>query len=637
MCGIVGFLTSKVPNIPSFEILRGMRDVLVHRGPNESGEYIRSLNDRGPFVFLGHRRLSIIDLSGGHQPMSNEDGTVWVILNGEIYNFKELREELSVNGHQFRTHSDTEVIAHAYEKYGEGCFQHFNGMFAIAIWDELRGQLILARDRLGKKPLYYSLINETFLFASELKAIMAYPFFPRKIDQLSLMKYLFFEFIPSPNTIFEDAKKLQAASYLQWDKNGIKIREYWSPFHIGKPEDNISLAEAELIIIELLKQSVKRRLISDVPLGVFLSGGIDSSAITALAQQENPNKIKTFSIGFEDPSFDESKYALLASQHIGTEHHEQKMTPADLLNIIPNLPDILDEPMADASILPTYLLSKFTREHVTVALGGDGGDELFAGYPTYLAHKLANQYERFLGPIHPFITFLGRLLPVSDDNISFDFKVKKFLSGIGYPDGIRNSVWLGSFSFLDLNKVLSHEITTPFDSNRLTEDISFYEGKFPFSDQITLLQYLDMRLYLQECILVKVDRASMACSLEVRAPLLDHELVEFLMGLPSQLKLRGFTSKYILKKAMNNFLPKEVIQRRKKGFGVPIAKWVKGPLRELFMDLLSSDRIKQEGFLNPEYVTGLLQDHLSSKKDNRKQLWTLLIWELWVNRYHPSL
>jgi len=637
MCGIVGFLTSKVPNIPSFEILRGMRDVLVHRGPNESGEYIRSLNDRGPFVFLGHRRLSIIDLSGGHQPMSNEDGTVWVILNGEIYNFKELREELSVNGHQFRTHSDTEVIAHAYEKYGEGCFQHFNGMFAIAIWDELRGQLILARDRLGKKPLYYSLINETFLFASELKAIMAYPFFPRKIDQLSLMKYLFFEFIPSPNTIFEDAKKLQAASYLQWDKNGIKIREYWSPFHIGKPEDNISLAEAELIIIELLKQSVKRRLISDVPLGVFLSGGIDSSAITALAQQENPNKIKTFSIGFEDPSFDESKYALLASQHIGTEHHEQKMTPADLLNIIPNLPDILDEPMADASILPTYLLSKFTREHVTVALGGDGGDELFAGYPTYLAHKLATQYERFLGPIHPFITFLGRLLPVSDDNISFDFKVKKFLSGIGYPDGIRNSVWLGSFSFLDLNKVLSHEITTPFDSNRLTEDISLYKGKFPFSDQITLLQYLDMRLYLQECILVKVDRASMACSLEVRAPLLDHELVEFLMGLPSQLKLRGFTSKYILKKIMNNFLPKEVIQRRKKGFGVPIAKWVKGPLRELFMDLLSSDRIKQEGFLNPEYVTGLLQDHLSSKKDNRKQLWTLLIWELWVNRYHPSL
>ena len=350
---------------------------------------------------LGHRRLSIIDLSGGHQPLSNEDGTVWVIFNGEIYNFRELRENLEGRGHQFLTHSDTEVIAHAYEEYGEGCFQRFNGMFAIAIWDELRGQLILARDRLGKKPLYYSLMNGTFLFASELKAIMAYPFFPRKIDQLSLMKYLFYEFIPSPHTIFKDAKKLQAASYLKWDTKGIEIREYWSPFNIGKPEDNIPLAEAEFRITELLKQSVKRRLISDVPLGVFLSGGIDSSAITALAQQENPNKIKTFSIGFEDPSFDESKYALLASKHIGTEHHEQRMTPADLLNIVPNLPDILDEPMADASILPTYLLSKFTREYVTVALGGDGGDELFAGYPTYLAHKFAIQYERFLGPVHP--------------------------------------------------------------------------------------------------------------------------------------------------------------------------------------------------------------------------------------------
>ncbi len=568
--------------------------------------------------------------------MSNEDGTVWVIFNGEIYNFNELRDELSMNGHRFRTHSDTEVIAHAYEKYGEGCFQHFNGMFAIAIWDELRGQLILARDRLGKKPLYYSLINGTFLFASELKAIMAYPFFPREIDQLSLMKYLFFEFIPSPHTIFKDANKLPAASCLIWDKKRIEIKEYWSPSNLGRKEQNLSEAEVESRILELLRESVKRRLISDVPLGVFLSGGIDSSAITAFAQKESSGKIKTFSIGFEDPSFDESKYASLASKYIGTEHHEQMMRPADLLNIIPNLPDILDEPMADASILPTYLLSKFTRGYVTVALGGDGGDELFAGYPTYLAHKLAKQYEKFLGPIHPFITFLGRLLPVSDDNISFDFKVKKFLSGIGYSDGIRNSVWLGSFSFLDLYKVLSHEIATQFDSNRLTEDISLYVGKFPLSDQITLLQYLDMKLYLQECILVKVDHASMACSLEVRAPLLDHKLVEFLMGLPSQLKLKGFTSKYILKKAMVNILPNEVIQRKKKGFGVPIAKWVKGPLRELFADLLSSDRIKQEGFLNPEYVTSLLQDHLSSKKDNRKQLWTLLVWELWVNRYHPS-
>ncbi len=636
MCGIIGFLTSRTQNLPGYEVLRGMRETLLHRGPDDLGEYIRTLDERGPFVYFGHRRLSIIDLSGGRQPLSNEDETVWVIFNGEIYNFRELREELKGRDHQFRTHSDTEVIAHAYEEYGEECFQRFNGMFAIGIWDQKRNRLVLARDRLGKKPLYYSHINETFLFASELKAIMAYPAFPRKVDPVSLMKYLFFEFIPSPHTIFEEARKIPAASYLVLDKKGIDVRSYWSPFDPQNGEETLSEAEAESRVMGLLKESVKRRLISDVPLGVFLSGGIDSSAITALAQKEVPGKIKTFSIGFEDPSFDESKYAALASKYIGTEHHEQMMTPADLLNIIPGLPDILDEPMADASILPTYLLSKFTRGYVTVALGGDGGDELFAGYPTYLAHKFAMQYDRCLRVLHPVMKFFGNLLPVSDDNISFDFKVKKFLSGIGYPDGIRNSVWLGSFPFSDNEKVVSSEIHQQLNRDQLAEEISLYGEEYPYEDRITRLQYLDLKLYLQESILVKVDRASMACSLEVRAPFLDHELVELMMSLPSRLKLRRLTSKYILKKAMKNWLPDEVINRPKKGFGVPVAKWVKGPLKELFEDLLSPDRIKREGFLNPEYVTTLLQDHLANKKDNRKQLWTLLVLELWVNRYHPS-
>jgi len=636
MCGIVGFLTSKVSDIPDYEILRRMREILAHRGPDDLGEYFRPLDDRGPFVFFGHRRLSIIDLSGGHQPLSNEDGRVWVIFNGEIYNFKELRKKLEILGHKFITSSDTEVIAHAYEEYREECFKHFNGMFAIGIWDELNHRLILARDRLGKKPLYYASINETFLFASELKAILAYPHFPREITPLSLMKYLFYEFIPCPHTIFNDARKVPPASYLIWERKRVEIKEYWSPFNLEKEKKNLPEREVEYRLLELLKISVKRRLISDVPLGVFLSGGIDSSAITALAQEEVPGRVKTFSIGFEDPSFDESKYASLVSQFLGTEHFEQRMTPKDLLDIVPNLPDILDEPMADASILPTYLLSKFTRQYVTVALGGDGGDELFAGYPTYLAHKFARKYELFLSKLHPAVRFLGNLLPVSDNNISFDFKVKKFLSGIGYPDGIRNSVWLGSFSFPDIERVVSPEVLKEFDRTGLTEEIGSYEKAFPFKDSMTLLQYLDLKLYLQESILVKVDRASMASSLEVRAPFLDYELVEFVTGLPPGLKLKGLTSKYILKKAMKNLLPNEVIQRKKKGFGVPIAKWVKGPLKELFEDLLSPDRIKREGFLNPEYVTSLLQDHLHNTKDNRKQLWTLLVWELWLNRYHPS-
>jgi asparagine synthase (glutamine-hydrolysing) len=637
MCGIVGFLTSKRFDIPDYEILRRMRDLLVHRGPDDCGEYFRPLDHVGPFVFFGHRRLSIIDLGGGHQPLSNEDGTVWVTFNGEIYNFKELKGRLEGLGHQFKTSSDTEVIAHAYEEYKEDCFKDFNGMFAIAIWDELNHRLILARDRLGKKPLYYASMRGTFLFGSELKAILAYPEFERRIDHLSLLKYLFYEFIPSPHTIFDGAKKLQSGSYLVWQKERMEVKEYWSPFHSVRTGGNLSEPETEQRMMELLQKSVKSRLISDVPLGIFLSGGIDSSALTALAQKEVPGKIKTFSIGFEDPSFDESRYASLVSQLLGTEHFEQKMTPQDLLGIIPQLPEILDEPMADASILPTYLLSKFTRQYVTVALGGDGGDELFAGYPTYLAHKFARQYELFFGKLHPLVRFLGNLLPVSDENISFDFKVKKFLSGIGYPDGIRNSVWLGSFSCSEIERVVSPLILDDFDPIRIVEEITSYVGEVPGRDLIACMQYLDLKLYLQESILAKVDRASMASSLEVRAPFLDYKLVEFMMGLPSALKLKGLTSKYILKKAMRKLLPKEVIQRKKKGFGVPIAKWVKGPLKELFGDLLSPDRIRQEGFLNPDYVSTLLEDHLLNKKDNRKQLWTLLVWELWVDRYHPSV
>lgn len=636
MCGIVGFLTSKSSEIPEPQVLRGMRDLLIHRGPDDQGEYVRPLDEKGPFVYFGHRRLSIIDLVSGQQPLSNEDGTVWVILNGEIYNFTELREMLKTLGHRFKTNSDTEVIVHSYEEYGEDCLKQLNGMFAVGIWDDNKKQLLLARDRLGKKPLYYSNLQGVFLFASELKSIMAYPRFQRKISPLSLMKYLFYEFVPSPYSIFEDAMKLPAASCLIWSNGKVETKKYWSPFDT-EAKKRLSEGEAESKMIDLLRTSVKRRLISDVPLGVFLSGGIDSSMIAALAQEEVPGKVKTFSIGFEDPSFDESRYASLTSAFLGTEHHEQRMTPGDLLGIVPKLPDILDEPMADASILPTYLLSKFTREHVTVALGGDGGDELFAGYPTYLAHKLARPYENYFGFFQPIAVFLGNLLPVSDDNISFDFKVKKFLSGIGYTDGIRNSIWLGSFSFSENEKALSGRIRNQFNRDRLVQEISQYAKEYPLKDRMTLLQYLDLRLYLQEAILVKVDRASMACSLEVRAPFLDYELVEFAMGLPSEFKLKGFTSKYIQKRGAKSFLPKEVINRPKKGFGVPIAKWIKGPLKELFGDLLSVERIRREGFLNPEYVETLFQDHLRKKRDNRKQLWTLLVWELWNDRYRPYI
>jgi len=638
MCGIFGFLAQRVSDIPDLGKLRSMRDLLAHRGPDDHGEFIRPLDDGGgPFVYLGHRRLSIIDLAGGHQPLSNENKTVWVTFNGEIYNFLELRSRLEALGYRFRTNSDTEVVVHAYEEYGEACFRHFNGMFAIGIWDESKRRLLLARDRLGKKPLYYSYVRGNLLFASELKALVAHPNFSREINPLSFMKYLFFEYIPSPHTIFKEASRLPPASTLIFEKDEINVSEYWSPFDSGRIAGPLSEPEIEARVLELLRESVRRRLISDVPLGVFLSGGIDSSAITAFAQQEVPGRVKTFSIGFEDPSFDESTYASLASHYLETDHHQQVMKPADLLELVPRLPEILDEPMADASILPTYLLSKFTRQYVTVALGGDGGDELFAGYPTYLAHQLARRWGFFLSASRPLLHFLGNLIPVSDDNISFDFKVKKFLSGIGYPEATRNFVWLGSFAFPELKSVVSPELSAEVDPVQIMEEVDGYQKRFPSDDKTTLLQFLDMKLYLQDDILVKVDRASMACSLEVRAPFLDYELVEFLMGLPASLKLKRFNSKVLLKRVVRGFLPKEIIQRKKKGFGVPIAKWVKGPLRDLFGDLLSYDRIRQEGFLSADYVSSLLRDHLANKRDNRKQLWTLLVWELWLRRYRPSV
>jgi asparagine synthase (glutamine-hydrolysing) len=637
MCGILGFLTTRPADIPELSVLRRMRETLIHRGPDDLGEYIRPIDGKGPFVFLGHRRLSIIDLAGGHQPVANESGSVRVIFNGEIYNFKDLRPDLEKRGHQFRTNSDTEIIVHAYEDLGEDCFRKFNGMFAIAIWDERKGKLILARDRLGKKPLYYSSLGDTFLFGSELKAVLAYPEFPRTLDRVSLLKYLFYEFIPCPHTIFKDARKLPPASFLVWERGKTKIQEYWSPFSQRSGSDGIDEVSASERMMELLRKSVQRRLIADVPLGVFLSGGIDSGAIAALAQAEVPGKVETFSIGFEDPSFDESQYALMVSKHLGTNHHEQRMSPEDLLKIVPGLPDILDEPMADASILPTYLLSKFTRKHVTVALGGDGGDELFAGYPTYLAHRFATRYGWILNPLHPALSFFGNRLPVSDNNISFDFKVKKFLSGIGYRAGIRNSLWLGSFGFRELETLLSPEMRDGFDQERISEEISGHERGFPLDDEMTLVQYLDLKMYLQESILVKVDRASMANSLEVRAPFLDHELVEFVMGLPAGWKLKGKTSKYLLKRAMQGILPDEVIQRGKKGFGVPIAKWVKGPLKDLCSEMLAPSRIRREGLFDAEFVSFLLRSHLRNQRDNRKHLWTLLVWELWSTRYKPAL
>ncbi|MEW6095117.1 MAG: asparagine synthase (glutamine-hydrolyzing) [bacterium] len=627
MCGICGYLTWG-EKIVQEEIIHKMCDVIRHRGPDDEGIYLEKN------IGLGMRRLNIIDLVSGHQPIHNEDKTIWVVYNGEIYNFQEIRESLEKNRHCFYTQTDTEVIVHLYEEMGTKCVEKLNGMFGFALWDKQKNILFLARDRIGIKPLHYTTINNQFIFGSEIKSILVHPDVKREVDILSLSKYLTFEYIPAPNTIFKGIKKLSPGYMMTINQTGeIKTEQYWDiNFSYDKKIKKEKVYQEELL--SLLKASVKRMLISDVPLGVFLSGGIDSSTVTALMSELVPGQVKTFSIGFEDRSFDESCYARKVAQYFGTSHYEEILNPNKLIELVPVIADVLDEPLGDASIIPTYLLSQFTRRHVTVALGGDGGDELFAGYPTYQAHRLAHFYEKLPGFVRKgMIEKIIKKLPVSTSNISFDFQAKKFISGIPYSPEIRNYIWLGSFSPNEKKDLLSNEICDILKNSDSFEDIEMYLAKTDAENFLDRLLYLDMKFYLQEDILAKVDRASMANSLEVRPPLLDHTFVEYVANLPPQLKLKGLITKYIFKKAVKHLLPRGIASRKKKGFGIPVAKWFKNELKGFVLDVFAQSKIKDEGFFNYSYIEKLLKDHFEGKKDNRKLLWTLLVFELWYEKY----
>jgi len=635
MCGIAGFIikNSRLNKEEAENILKEMCRSIRHRGPDDHGTYLFGFgNQNRKFkIGFGHNRLSIIDLtSAGHQPMSNEDNSIWLVYNGEIYNFLELRDYLFKKGHVFHSNSDTEVIIHGYEEWGEDCVNKFNGMFAFALWDEKKEVLMLARDRIGKKPLYYSVVDDDFIFASEPKAILQFPDFIREIDPSSLRKYFLYEYVPSPQTIYKNIRRLSQGSILIRKDENISQKKYWNlSFAQGKKDLDVRLLR------DLLKDSVEKRLISDVPLGVFLSGGIDSSVITALMTELlDAGQIKTFTIGFEDRSFDESQYAKKVSGYFKTDHQEKILNPKVMIEILPEVLNFLDEPFADASIIPTYLLSKFTREHVKVALGGDGGDELFAGYDTFPAHKLARIYEKIPNFVKKYI--IEKViynLPVSFNNLSFDFRLKQFLKGIPYQPEYRNQVWLGSFSPPEQNSLFSEDLVKETENLDLFEDIRLSLGDCDARNYIELIIYLYCKFYLQDDILVKVDRASMACSLEVRAPFLDYRFVEFICGLAANFKLRGMTTKYILKKMMKKTLPGSIINRPKKGFGIPVAKWLKDDLKSLVLDELSFDKIKRENLLNPVYIQRLLDEHVKGLKDNRKQLWTTLIFELWYSKW----
>lgn len=634
MCGIAGIVSQGGRGVDA-AILAAMTAALHHRGPDDGGT---RLVRRGELeVGLGHRRLSIIDLTAaGRQPMTNEDGTLWLSFNGEIYNFRELREGLLRRGHCFASETDTEVILHGYEEEGTAFLAKLNGMFAFALWDHGRGKLILARDRYGKKPLYYHASPAGLLFASELKALLRHPALERRIDPRGLSRYLFYEYLPAPHCIIAGVKKLPAGHLLTWQAGSLDLQPYWQVRFGGNggsvPTDE---REAERELIALFKKAVERRLVSDVPLGVFLSGGVDSSAIVALmAELMPPERIKTFAIGFDEASFDESRYARQVARHFGTDHHAQRFTAETLLETLPAVWDLLDEPFADASVLPTYLLSQFTRRHVTVALGGDGGDELFAGYDPFLAHRLAGLYGALPAALrNGVLAPLLQALPVSTRNMSLDFRIKQFLKGIPHPPAVRNQVWLGAFDRREQQGLLTPEFQAQLAGYDPYGELEESLQGLSFRDDLDRIIYLYSRDYLGEDILTKVDRASMAVSLEVRAPFLDVALAEYVNALPSRFKLRGLTRKYILKRSLAGRLPAEILRRQKKGFGIPLAQWLKGELQPLLRDVFAPDRIARAGLFDAAVIGRLMEEHFSGRRDNRKPLWTLLMFEMWKERF----
>src|SRR2546421_12234641 len=624
MCGICGIAGGDPAR--ARDRVQLMCGSMVHRGPDDEGSV--QLGD----VTLGMRRLSIIDIEGGHQPMANEDSTVWVVQNGEIYNHRELRNQLLDAGHRFATQSDTEVLVHGYEEWGEQVVERLNGMFAFALFDRRNSSLFLARDRMGIKPLHYAVDGDRLVFASELKALLRDPALRKGIDPVALDEYLAYEFVPSPRSIVRGISKLRPGHTVSWSLANRKLtmRRYWSPRLNPEPSsEGRDLDEECARLRDVLREAVRKELISDVPLGVFLSGGIDSSAVAAM-MTELGGDVKSFSVGFVERSFDESPHAQTVARHLGTDHHELTLEPAALLGLIPKLPLLLDEPLGDASIIPTYLLAAFTRQHVKVALGGDGGDELFAGYPTLQAHRLAAYYLRAPGVLRRGIVEpVVRRLPVSRSNLSFDFRAKRFVAGAAHPVAERHQRWMGSFAREERAALLSPALRTELAAGN-GEGLVDEFGSFEPLNQALLI---DMRLYLENDILVKLDRASMMASLEGRVPLLNNDFVAYATSLPLDMKLHGLRTKFLLKRALRGMLPDRILDRPKKGFGIPVADWFRGPLREQLLSVLAPERIVREGYFDAGAVGRLIDDHLAGRRDNRKQLWTLFAFEMWHEGY----
>jgi asparagine synthase (glutamine-hydrolysing) len=642
VCGIVGFCGKD--KFSDESTLASMRDTLAHRGPDDSGLYIDIEHNVG----LAHTRLSIIDLSSlGHQPMSNDSGTIWITYNGEVYNFKEIREELEKRGYVFRSNTDTEVLVKGYEEWGIECVHKFIGMFAIAIWDRNEKKLYLVRDRVGVKPLYYYFKDGVLLFASELKALMKHPGYRKEIDLSILPHYLRFGFIQSPYTIFQDTFKLKPGHYVCLYKNRLEEKKYWDivDFYNAEPiqgtEDEIT-SELE----NLLRNSFKYRLISDVPVGVFLSGGLDSSIVTAILQHNIGSKLKTFTIGFDESGLNEAYWSKSIADYLGTDHTEYYLSVEEAAKIIYKIPEIYDEPFGDHSAIPTYLVSQLARKDVTVALSADGGDELFCGYSRYKAY--VRLYEKFLRLpkflTNPVIKSMTRLDPSTVDEFYRTFRavmpeVKEIKDKyIKWRDMLLESKEgnliemykcnLSKWTPGELDGIIGHKYNYSYDAAYVETIESMTNGEL-----LNKVMALDFKTYLPDDILTKVDRATMSVGLEGREPFLDHRLLEFVARIPLKLKYHQGTSKYILRKVLDKYIPRELVDRPKQGFVAPLSRWLKGELHQLVNEYLNEDRLGKEGIFNSEVVSSYVKDFYNGVSINANKIWFLLIFQMWKEKW----
>jgi asparagine synthase (glutamine-hydrolysing) len=622
MCGIAGFVEPHGQGVGAAagasRRLQQMCDVIRHRGPDDEGMFVAD------GAALGMRRLSIIDLAGGHQPIRNEDGTIWVVFNGEIYNYRELRAELAAHGHEFYTDTDTETIVHAYEQWGEEAFARLRGMFGIALWNRRSRTLLLARDRVGIKPLHYAERDGALSFGSEIKSLLVGSQAERALNPAALGHYLSFLYTPGDTSIFTGIRKLPPGHLLRWENGRVALRRYWdlpaSESFTG------SMAEASEALTSVLADAVQSHLVSDVPLGALLSGGVDSSLVVGLMARASSRPIKTFSIGFDEPEFDELDAARRLARHFATDHHELVVRP-DALDVVDRLVDHFDEPFGDSSAIPTWYVFQMARRHVTVVLSGDGGDELFGGYDRYLPHPRVAKFDSLAGSVGR--TVAGVTWPL----IPHGVQGRNFLRHVAQTARDRYLDSIRLFQPDELRALLSPDLSEAIDLDRsgtLAADRFDRLTALPWASQ---MMHFDIETYLPEDILTKVDRMSMAHSIESRVPLLDHNVVAFAASLPHHMKIRHGERKRVLKHAAASILPAEVLTRRKQGFAVPVGQWFRGPLKDFMTDALQSARARQRGYFTPRFIDRLVAEHLSGRRDHASRLWPLLMLELWHRRY----